>query len=70
MEEMNLKDCYDRVGKCKKCGIEYGYDVPSKFKKSFCGKVHIKPGYKDESELCPRCDPNFKEKVFKNETRD
>ena len=60
-ENIKLEDCYDGVAKCKKCGIKYGYDIPSKFKKKILGKVKIKLGYVD-SGLCPNCDPQWKEK--------
>ena len=59
-KELTLKEIYDGVGKCKKCGKEYGYDIPSKFKKKFFGKTKILPGYVD-SGLCPFCDKNNKE---------
>ena len=61
MDNTKLKDIYDEVTKCKKCGREYGYDFPNKFKKKFCGRVKIIPGYIDNGS-CPRCDNTFKEK--------
>ena len=61
MEEIKFKDIYDCVAVCKKCKKEYGYDVPNKFKKKFCGRTKILPGYIDNG-MCPRCDKTFKEK--------
>ena len=62
MENIKLKNIYDEVTKCKKCGIEYGYDVPKKYKKTIMGRTKIKPGYKDNG-LCPKHDDAFKEKL-------
>ena len=59
--DIKLEDCYDAVAKCKKCGIKYGYDLPQKYIKNICGKRIKLQGYKD-NELCPTCDPNFKDK--------
>ena len=61
MDNIKTKDIYDRVSKCKKCGVEYGYDIPNKFKKKFCGCTKIIPGYTDNG-LCCKCDKTFKEK--------
>jgi len=61
MDNTKLKDIYDEVTVCKKCGIEYGYDVPTKFKKKLCGRTKIIPGYKDNG-FCLRCDKSYKEK--------
>ena len=58
MEEIKFKDIYDCVTVCKKCKKEYGYDVPNKFKQTFCGKTKILPGYIDD-ELCPVCNKSF-----------
>ena len=62
MGKIKLKDIYDEVAICKKCGIEYGYDIPKKFKKTMLGRTKIIPGYKDNG-LCYRCDDTFKEKL-------
>ena len=62
MENTKLKNIYDEVTKCKKCGIDYGYDIPKKFKKTILGRTKIIPGYKD-NDLCPKCDDTFKDKL-------
>ena len=61
MDNIKLKDIYDEVAMCKKCGREYGYDIPNKLKKKFCGRTKIIPGYTDNGS-CPMCDKSFKEK--------
>jgi hypothetical protein len=61
MSEIKLKDCYDAVAKCSKCNCEYGYDFPTKYIKKVLGRRIKLPGFKPNN-LCPICDPNYKEK--------
>jgi len=63
MEKIKLKDIYDEVAKCKKCGIEYGYDVPKRYKKTIMGRTKIIPGYKDNG-LCCRCDLSYNDRKY------
>ena len=63
MDNTKLKDIYDEVTKCKKCGREYGYDIPNKFKKKFCGRTKIIPGHCDNG-LCCKCDLSYKDRKY------
>jgi len=54
-ENTPLKEIFDDVRICIKCGKEYGYDIPKKFKKN--------PDKFKDSGLCPFCDPILSKKL-------